>query len=318
MWTIGSSLVAGTNGATYLKISHSGSTGSAQIDVAGFASGYKATIIDSTVSSTAGIALGGGTSYPFSVVADAGGGEPFNMVGLWYGTNIAGALQIGTYSKTISLGTTANNNWGGVRIGALALYAATTCPVVSIYAGASLTVGLAGTSGTQVGLSVGTVDGAVPLQNADPAGGSIVFSPTSGNAKFYALNVNPIINQTGTASGSYTALLINATETAVLGTANMLIDCQVSNVRVWGITNKGHEIVGSANNDGSGVISSVSGTTVSKTYAIAYTSTPIVTVTPTTNAGAYYLSASSNTGFTVTYASSGAQTFNYQVIGNPN
>jgi hypothetical protein len=72
-----------------------------------------------------------------------------------------------------------------------------------------------------------------------------------------------------------------------------------------------------ANLDIQGHISSVSGTTVSYTYAVAFTSTPTVVATPTTNAGAFYLSASSNTGFTITYATSGAQTFNYMVVGNP-
>jgi hypothetical protein len=73
----------------------------------------------------------------------------------------------------------------------------------------------------------------------------------------------------------------------------------------------------SANADMQGSITSSSGTTVSKTFATNYTSTPIVTVTPTTNAGAFYLSSVSNSGFTITYATSGAQTFNYHVIGNP-
>ena len=73
----------------------------------------------------------------------------------------------------------------------------------------------------------------------------------------------------------------------------------------------------SANADMQGNITSASGTTVSKTFATNYTSTPIVTVTPTTNAGAFYLSSVSNSGFTITYATSGAQTFNYHVIGNP-
>ncbi len=68
----------------------------------------------------------------------------------------------------------------------------------------------------------------------------------------------------------------------------------------------------------SGQISSGSGTTVSKSFAVNYGGTPVVVVTPTTNAGAFYLSAVSSSGFTVTYATSGAQTFNYIVVGNPN
>jgi hypothetical protein len=105
-----------------------------------------------------------------------------------------------------------------------------------------------------------------------------------------------------------------------------------TNTNAWGIyesssTEKnqlGSVYIGShmgqqaANGDYAGSISSVSGTTVSKTFAVNFTSTPIVTVTPTTNAGSFFLSAVSNSGFTVTYTTSGAQTFNYTVVGNPN
>ena len=66
-----------------------------------------------------------------------------------------------------------------------------------------------------------------------------------------------------------------------------------------------------------GTLAQTGGTSVSVIYATAYTSTPSVVVTPTSNAGAFYISASSTTGFTITYASSGTQTFNYHVMGNP-
>ncbi len=77
----------------------------------------------------------------------------------------------------------------------------------------------------------------------------------------------------------------------------------------------------SGNTDFQGSISSGAsppGTTVSKTFAVSYALTPTVIVTPTTDAGAFYLSSVSNSGFTITYANSGAQTFNYIVIGNHN
>jgi hypothetical protein len=84
------------------------------------------------------------------------------------------------------------------------------------------------------------------------------------------------------------------------------------------VTFIGHLNTGAANGDVSGSISSASGTTVSKTFAVPYASTPTIVVTPTTNAGAFYLSAVSASAFTITYATSGAQTFNYHVVGNPN
>jgi hypothetical protein len=67
-----------------------------------------------------------------------------------------------------------------------------------------------------------------------------------------------------------------------------------------------------------GTLTQTGGTSVSVVYAFAYANTPTVVVTPTSNAGAFYLSASSTTGFTITYSNSGTQTFNYMVMGNPN
>ena len=61
-----------------------------------------------------------------------------------------------------------------------------------------------------------------------------------------------------------------------------------------------------------------SGTTAIVAYpvTVVFPAQPIVVVTPTTNAGAFYLSAQSASGFTITYANSGAQAFNYIVSGS--
>ena len=88
------------------------------------------------------------------------------------------------------------------------------------------------TSGTQVSVSVG---GSTPL-------GRVIFNPTSGAANFCALQVAPTINQTSTASGSYTALKIAVTETALLGSANKLIDCYAGSAgttEVFAVDNSG-------------------------------------------------------------------------------
>jgi hypothetical protein len=45
------------------------------------------------------------------------------------------------------------------------------------------------------------------------------WAPTAGNGAYSGLYVNPIINQTGTASGNYAGLQVNVTETAALGAA---------------------------------------------------------------------------------------------------
>ncbi len=49
------------------------------------------------------------------------------------------------------------------------------------------------------------------------------FAPTSGTAKFIGLDISPTINQTGTATGDYTALQIRPTITAATGTNKFLI-----------------------------------------------------------------------------------------------
>lgn len=78
----------------------------------------------------------------------------------------------------------------------------------------------------------------------------------------------------------------------------------------------GHFINTSGNGDVQGSVSSVSGTTITVSYTKSYANTPTVIVTPVSNSGSFYLSASSNSGFTITYTTSGSATFNYWVIGN--
>lgn len=118
------------------------------------------------------------------------------------------------------------------------------------------------------------------------------------------------------ATGNYTGILFNVTETAIGGTDNRLLDLQVGAVSCFTVNNKGH--INNLNGDVTGSISSVGGATVSKVFTTNYVNTPYIVVTPTTNAGAFYLSAVSNSGFTITYATTGAQTFNYHVFANVN
>jgi hypothetical protein len=68
-------------------------------------------------------------------------------------------------------------------------------------------------SGAQIGVGIG-------YQKNLTSG--LVFAPTSGTATFKACAVNYSINQTGGANGAVTGLMVNATETAVGGTHNLL------------------------------------------------------------------------------------------------
>jgi hypothetical protein len=145
------------------------------------------------------------------------------------------------------------------------------------------------------------------------------FAPASGASAFIMHEINPTIDQTSTASGNYTALLVNAVETAVLGAqpGNYLLDLQVGGAHKFSVNNKGH--VDNPTADHAGALSISSSTTGSISYGTAYSSTPVVVITPV-NPGAvtFTLSASSSSGFTVTASSSGTYTVNYIVVGNPN
>jgi len=70
------------------------------------------------------------------------------------------------------------------------------------------------------------------------------FGPTSGNAKFIAVDIAPTINQTGTATGDYTALQVNATETAATGTNKRLLDLQTGATSRMVVTSAGNVGIG--------------------------------------------------------------------------
>lgn len=163
---------------------------------------------------------------------------------------------------------------------------------------------LVGTSGQQTSLYIGG-DSANTMKNT--------FAPTSGTANYVGIFLNPTINQTSTATGNYWGILVNVTQTALLGSAttSKLLDLQVGNTSQFNVDTQGH-IVGNGNSRGTA--SSVSGTTITVSFTNTFATTPLITVTPTTNAGAYFISAASATGFTITYATSGAQTFNWHAI----
>lgn len=68
-------------------------------------------------------------------------------------------------------------------------------------------------------------------------------------------------------------------------------------------------------NQTSGTLSSGSGTTASHTFSTPFGSTPGCGATPTSNTGAYWISSLTSSAITVTYATSGAQSFFVQCTG---
>jgi hypothetical protein len=104
-----------------------------------------------------------------------------------------------------------------------------------------IVIDFSATSGTQVCMALGGI--------AAGSGGSVQFNPASGSASFVGLNIAPIINQTSTASGSYTALQIAVTETSLKGTANFLINALAGTAgatSVFSVTNSGVMQLGAA------------------------------------------------------------------------
>ena len=158
-------------------------------------------------------------------------------------------------------------------------------------------------------------------------GGQINMSGTSGNASMNLANSTAAtVGQaqsvqlqwvgkywTGAASAADSWTIQNAIGNGTNGTSTLTISHSAGTTGLASIALNAHCV--STNTDFRSSVSSASGTTVSVTYAVAYGSQPFVVVTPTTNAGAFFLSAQATTGFTITYATSGAQTFNYIVIG---
>ena len=64
-----------------------------------------------------------------------------------------------------------------------------------------------------------------------------------------------------------------------------------------------------------GTVKSTSGVTATWVYKTGFLVVPTLTIVPLSNAGAYYVSSSTTQGFTITYATSGAQSFNFAAVG---
>ena len=63
-----------------------------------------------------------------------------------------------------------------------------------------------------------------------------------------------------------------------------------------------------------GTATSASGTTVTWSYKVGFLSTPSLTIIPLSNCGAWYISTQTASGFTITYATSGAQKFQFAAV----
>jgi hypothetical protein len=248
------------------------------------------------------------------------GGTVFSVAGATFincgGIGATSVVTGTSNSPSNSVVTTANNSLvaGGVQSGGgMPLTPFTGSRITEITSGttpqAFLTVPQP-TSGTSTTTS-GTLSGSQSWA---------VFTIELLGAVAPTNHASPILQLSGTYwTGSASAADIWSIQQSVANTVNGASSLTISHSGSSGpATLQLNCHLGTNNSDFAGSVSSASGTTVSVVYGTPYKNIPVVTVTPTTNAGAFYISAASASGFTITYATSGAQTFNYQVVALPN
>lgn len=223
-WTIASSLTATSNAPSTLSFTHSGSGGNAYV------------AMPSNTASLPGLIFGTDTGMGFG---SAGVNELRLYVNrtqmqVYNQTDSIVVGAIGTNSSDGSfrllLGSTNHQMFVGGSSGFQNAY--TTNNIVCLTLGATAGVAFQGT--TAAGLQ----------SNIDEPS---TFSPASGSTAYVAHSISPVINQTSSATGSYTALKVNVTETAVLGSSNKLMDLQIGTVSKFALDNTGKIIVPSTN-----------------------------------------------------------------------
>lgn len=147
---------------------------------------------------------------------------------------------VNTSSFLVSaVGTLTVNGHSGISMQSGATVAITVDPTTrNVIAGAT------GSDANNARLSVekGSVVSTSGTQRSEYT--AATFAPTSGTAVFRACEHAYTVNQTGGANGTVTGLMISATETAVVGTHNLL-DLRVGAASLFAVTNAGKTVYGS-------------------------------------------------------------------------
>lgn len=208
-WLMYSSLAAGTNGTSTLNFLHSaGSTGVAAISIPagspGTAGAWGLTFTGTTV----------GLAATSTLVAIIGSSNP--SLRFYNGATDEGTLAAVGSGTLRGLGMSLASDQANSSVVVAGNVGSSASGIANVVLGGQATH--TNTSGTSYGVSIGN--------GTSSSTGFELFAPSSGTGSYIALNVNPKISQTGTASGSYTAVLVNVVETAVLGTANKLMTLQ--------------------------------------------------------------------------------------------
>jgi hypothetical protein len=208
-WTIGASLASGTNGASTLTFAHTGSSGAAKLQFPnGTAAAPSLTFANGA---TTGFFSVNAATLGFNTSQTAGGGIQLNAAGVTFGVlacdNSNGMVVQGGGSQNVNHLTLIGRLQTPINTSMITLGSLASVPIAGVSGGVQ----------TAVTIGNGTTN----------TNGNLVFAPATSATFFVALSINPVINQTGSASGGYTALLVNVVETSVLGaTPKLLLDLQ--------------------------------------------------------------------------------------------
>lgn len=224
-WTM--QLIGGTtaasNNISQLRLVHTGSSGAASFNLPAGATTGPSLVFGTAVNT-------GGTFGPgmFSGGASILGLHPGSGTG-----NVALSLRLyrlnsGTATLTSALVT--GSGTGGFTLSTQENANALQQIVIASTQGTASGVGIilggnGGNNSRNFGATSGNSSAVQIGAGAGTGQGAVIFNPTSGTGTFQALVVNPTINQTGGANGTVTSLLVNAVETAVVGT-HLLLDLQ--------------------------------------------------------------------------------------------
>lgn len=241
-WSIGSVLTAGTNGVSTLLVAHAGSTGGPQIQLpTPNALGVSVPQIIGPSGTSVGISIGGNAALPLVVASTTG---TVDLIRCYLG----GVLQGSIYAQSTSLSYqfSSRANASTVYIQTLGTPGATqTTAQVSLGHSPIQTWATTDSGVEHIGINCGRT-----IVAAGDTGPRLVWAPTAGTSTFTALLSESIVNQTSTASGSYTAIKANVVETALLGSAHLLLDLQAGvtgGVSRFKVDNSGQFTESSAN-----------------------------------------------------------------------
>lgn len=213
-------------------------------------SGANVSLLVGDIITLAGTTLAPIASPTFSGVATFAAGSSGNPsvaigasnIGLWEVSSNTLGMQVGTATFTLNMYS------GTSALGQISVTTAGFMILSSQVNGGNVTVEgqiTTGSSGSVILKNGNNFTGTTGTQTLVNAIGSFVVA--SGSANFIGLSVTPTINQTSSASGNYTGILVNSTETAVLGSANRLIDLQVGSTSKFAVDNTGKLFVPSTN-----------------------------------------------------------------------